>query len=392
MKSWNLLLNRFGHPLSIEYILQTKVNKFTISYILGMLVEVERALSTTPTIDLSPKRRSYRIFKRWIVSESFLSTELLRRVARRPSKTWGTISSFTDMLNARFLAPRLTATFGFEAAYVKSNLRTFYFSAPTPFTVKIFPVNDGCVSNVENELQTRKKVTRLVAGLSIPGITHSRVDADPPFFAENLVLGRKPTKESDLIYIHRLLDGIWDLYRSCGIDFESAREWMPPQIESIDSLFQSLGIEAIATQYKETISVVHHFLLRIQDGYYPVPVSLGHGDLTISNMLRSNGVLYLLDWERSARMPIAFDLAKIALISDQTARLCEENNAALHWPAEGHRLSFKEQIALYSARELINIDDRYNSTFRQKYNTDQVTRSFVRKHLRMLSEILSVGE
>lgn len=81
-------------------------------------------------------------------------------------------------------------------------------------------------------------------------------------------------------------------------------------------------------------------------------ISLGHGDVVNSNVLRQGEQVVLIDWEYAGRMPIAFDLAKLHLNAGPAETATPLLDAALGGSV-GHttgHYSLLEQLALAHAQ------------------------------------------
>ena len=86
-----------------------------------------------------------------------------------------------------------------------------------------------------------------------------------------------------------------------------------------------------------------------------LPCSLGHGDMSISNVIRDEqDVHWLIDWKQGGRMPVAFDVRKLLLTTGAPDAVHERITAAIR-PFEGdgvRRYQWRHQLALGVCKEM----------------------------------------
>nr|WP_245597266.1 phosphotransferase [Jiangella gansuensis] len=87
-----------------------------------------------------------------------------------------------------------------------------------------------------------------------------------------------------------------------------------------------------------------------------VPVGWCHGDLGFSNVIVGDaGTPTLVDWEHAARLPLAGDLAKVAVMSPDQDAVVRQISAEAGLDDVGERAgrrSVADQLALVVLREL----------------------------------------
>lgn len=86
-----------------------------------------------------------------------------------------------------------------------------------------------------------------------------------------------------------------------------------------------------------------------------LPCSLGHGDLSMTNVIRDDqGAHWVVDWEQGRRLPVAFDIRKLLLTSQAPAAV-QDRTADVLRPFDGRgvrRYRWNHQLALGVCNEI----------------------------------------
>jgi hypothetical protein len=198
----------------------------------------------------------------------------------------------------------------FQAIRVKNNIRAFYTKEVFPFCIKILISNVRNIRDMETEIKTRKKVSKYNI-LNIPKILGEHLDFDPPFFTEEMIWGEKPIRGKNTDKITQVLcPEIWGMYSRYGISAKKIEEFF-----DTSEFYTMLSKGADKIPWREDYGKKCIFLkiakkIVFSRGY--VQYSLGHGDLSIGNIIISaEDKIFLTDWEQAHERPILFDLYEI---------------------------------------------------------------------------------
>lgn len=146
-----------------------------------------------------------------------------------------------------------------------------------------------------------------------------------------------------------LVSKMWSFYKKFNVSFAEIEEFI--NVSDIEKIKENL-------KNYDLIGSIDHFSDKIEYMYKLInydellPCSLGHGDLSTGNMILSNDEIYLVDWEKSRRMPIAFDMGKLAISLSEVADLCELENQKLSGESKKQIFSFRNQLSIYAMNRL----------------------------------------
>lgn len=173
------------------------------------------------------------------------------------------------------------------------------------------------------------------------------------YLRESVIKGNHPkSAEHFQQLLPGILTGMLRLYRGVGVDRQRITDVVGDRFAERWSEVTASGL--VPTHVG---SAVDALLARDAD----VEVSLGHGDLVRTNVLRAKGDklrargdAVLVDWEYARSMPIAFDLAKPVLLSADRVVAVEQVRSCLGDLLGAARSSYRleEQLALGLAQIL----------------------------------------
>jgi len=239
------------------------------------------------------------------------------------------------------LAPRLSSTTKCQAIQIKTNVRAFYVRTSRPFCIKASMRQGAAAGNLANEIAVRQRISHC-GTISIPRLLDHDVSHDPPFLAEAFVAGtRFGPEHADKIV--ELISGLWRFYEEEGVSHQPISEFV--DVNGTKDLLQRASAEVEWRQEWMPIAQLSQSASAILRKHAVVPVSTGHGDLCLGNViLGDEGTLYLLDWEKSRRIPIAFDVAAFARRFAPVATACEKRFSLLaSRRVDTPMLSFQQQ-------------------------------------------------
>jgi tetratricopeptide (TPR) repeat protein len=183
-------------------------------------------------------------------------------------------------------------------------LRSFYPS--TGVTIKIF-CSEAARQRAHNELEARSLIAQ-AGKLSIPQVSASSMDSSSAYIMEEMVTGRHPARE---VQLRAFVAEVWETYQALGFSLTECLPWFT--LEAIKEELGSVPIPPHMRYEQECRNELVRRLERLPDPRErPLLAGFGHGDLSLGNiMVTDTGKWFILDWECSGRIPVAWDLGKL---------------------------------------------------------------------------------
>jgi hypothetical protein len=219
-----------------------------------------------------------------------------------PLRTRGAALAFG--LRARPVASTARAA----AAVFHTHLRAFYGGA-RPLTLWI-GLGKLRVPDLAGAAPAREQFGS-PPGVRVPRVVQADLAAQPPYFLEELVVGRPFTAADWPLVSDRLLPALFAYYPRVGIRQRPVSEVYDRErlLAPIAALRGESAMQPIRRDLDDLLAQASGWLA---PSPMTLPCSLGHGDLSRSNFLVApDGALVLLDWERAKPLPLAADLIKL---------------------------------------------------------------------------------
>lgn len=297
----------------------------------------------------------FRRVGRWLVEEGFLSSELGRRWSFNSGVAGDlpTLSAFSSrqILLTRLLGERWRGTSVSQAVFFKSNLRAFYLGAHGVSIKMRGPARS--LENFRADVDTRAAIldSRI---LDVPPLIHVDTAAVIPFLCEELVPGTTAASpRGHRLILDRFLPQMLRLYGYFGIEEERLGRYF--EFERLAGALDSVRLPAGWDREEACRSALVR-CLAAERGWAdaPIPVSVGHGDLSPENMIVSTGDrIVVVDWELSGRMPLAWDLRKLlARVPGAGARILDLLQGRLGAVLPGRMLPLGQQMVAVTAAQL----------------------------------------
>jgi hypothetical protein len=181
--------------------------------------------------------------------------------------------------------------------------RAFQVDGDRPTALRIQGHGDDHGPGVAREIRARRSVARHVPELA-PQLLDAELDADRGigWLREELIVGRHPrTAAQTRRAVEQLVPGLRRLHDRVGVSHVPFSRIAGGVLDRWDAATEA-GILP-----RSLAGPVRRLVTRDAD----VQVSLGHGDLVRTNIVRRGGEVVLIDWEKARSMPIANDLAKL---------------------------------------------------------------------------------
>lgn len=295
------------------------------------LSRVARVERRAPTLEQYESQHRWHIHGRTAVGENALSMTIPKAIRpRRPT---------THVLGGKAAADVITI--GKFDVDREVRLRAFYLEPGLSLRLQSGGTRNGIDRSLAAYAEVRKHAPDLM-----------------PTIVENGRLGRARYLLEDSIFGWHPRDGktlqtvAYDVAASLRPLHQGVGVWERPLSEVVSAKFKQrwryavthIGIESDLDQ------AVRRLIAR--DGL--VDISMGHGDLVGTNIVKLDDAVVLIDWEYAGLMPIAFDFAKIQIYCPDPRVALEEIERGLGGEvgtARGH-YSLSEQIALAHARYL----------------------------------------
>jgi hypothetical protein len=294
-----------------------KIREYTAEHLLGLVAAVEPLIPEPRLPRGARPRRAFRKAGTWLLEERYLEQVILRPGAwRRHQRLPEFIrepgaAGFSYLLWRRFAGRRITAPVHAQALRTKTNLRAWY-THPPECSLKIqLDHSIRRKSNFSNEIMTRLSLEG--KGIHTPKIIRYQIEQPPFYVWEELIWGRRPHKRDDAHLICReLFPQLTSLYRHHGVTWQLAAQGFDR-----GRMYHSFCRALKLVPWQSHWPAAGQFrgfakdILR-QDAYWPV--SLGHGDLSLKNLvITPQGKVQITDWEMAGEQPVALDLHRLVL-------------------------------------------------------------------------------
>jgi len=292
----------------------TRVEGLMPDEVLNAVAETESRAGDGPS-----SRRVYRQLGAWLVAQRHLWRMLVQRSCEAP---FGLLPGFRDPLTLRqrlsrgkrcLTSPRLSAASGASCVQIKNNVRAFYLDTPNPCTAKLVMGNVRTLKDMSNEVDARQRV-EASGVVRLPRLLHVDLTGTPPFFREQFILGRKPDGKRDAdILLRDLFPSLCRMYERAGIAIIPVRD-----LVAVDEVCNLLAGASESLSWEARWGDRDEFILRASQlltSSAGMPISMGHGDLSLGNTLITRfGEVYIIDWELARELPIACDFLKLASV------------------------------------------------------------------------------
>ena len=327
----------------------------------GIAQRLEHLVATEKKVSIFSSRPAPRAWFRsvgnWLVEERYLLA-LLRNRLRGPADPVPPRLGDADIfriLRALVMPPRLEARSHAQALFMKTHLRAFYLE-PRAMSLKIVSSEDGNL--LRQDFDTRAKAVELGA----PRIIDHCLEGPSPYLCEEWISGCHPDPIRDADEIVRFVAGeLWNGYGQSGFEWRSLAD--SHDLGALIANFDAMTDEMPWPSHLQERKSARDALLNLEsESAKLVPWCFGHGDLSVGNMLLTDGRVRLIDWERARRMPLLLELSKILAIVPAswdpiTARMRDAFTGA---PDPG-MLQPDLQAALASLERLVQIRDRFSA-------------------------------
>lgn len=298
------------------------------------------------------QRSVYRRIGPWLVQQQYLDSFLFRKWLGHPKVmipdffTNLSLKGVLRIIKARLVSEKLVSPTSAPVIRIKNNVRTFYVNAPLPFSAKILIGKTRSVKDMKNEIAVRSRVASYNT-VKVPKISQYDIEYDPPFLCEEIISGRRadPLKDAAIIS-QRLCPQLWQTYKRQGIVLRKIQD----AIETTNVL-EALDNACNVVEWNGTWCDKNTFLssaVDLVESNFFLPYSIGHGDLSLGNMvLGPDEQVYIVDWESAKEMPIVFDLSAILKQVPQSRQYIESRVEDLISENEGIPiLQFRAQVFL----------------------------------------------
>lgn len=354
-------------------------------YIRGTSVKTifELVSKVEEKLDLNGDSRGmlYGVVGNWIIQRRFLNRIVFSREGRDfLSKIPSNTIDFSQrgalrFMKAFFLPPYLFSGTSAQSILIKNNIRTFYTDGPVPFTAKIILGKTRSRDDLENEIRTREKVISSKT-VNIPEIIRYELEDDPPFFIEKIIPGRVVDPDMDeALIMGDLVEDLWRMYEGYGIVFKGIDEVID-LTGAEDTVLEAMEITEWSDGWIDKKDFIKRCMEILKSGAL-IPFSIGHGDLSMGNMIMAkDGKIYISDWELAHEKPIIFDIRGIM---NNVPRSREFFRSKLDDLAADNRkmniLSFRDQQFL----SIVSIILRWKDSLRYARRIDREMETFLRK-------------
>lgn len=228
--------------------------------------------------------------------------------------------------------------------------RAFYLDGDRPVTVK-FTVGSGpAADGIAREIAVRAALAG-TGHLPAPPVLAAGTWRGLGYLVEPVVAGEHAHEpERKQVLALQLVDELLRAHRRVG----GTDEPLDLHPETMDRCRRLVDAHDWVGAGRAARLLAHAGRLVADDA--PLPVGWCHGDLGFSNVIVGPaGTPTLIDWEHAGRLPVAVDLAKVAVMSPRPAAVVERILAAAG-PADigdrPGRRGVADQLALIVVREL----------------------------------------
>lgn len=286
---------------------------------------------------VSKNKRKTIICGDYLINENFINKDIFN-FFRKKHYFFG----LKDVLWGKFLAKKISYSHEADIIRVKNNLRAFYLSSEKPFCTKILIGGVRNKKDMKNEVDVRLKIDKLKI-FNIPKILNIYLDASVPFFMEEFVKGKNVNAKENEDILKKTIEGLWKMYEANGIDFLKITDIVEKDlVNKFKKSIKEIGIDNQIIDLKRLLKKLD--CLTEEKGL--VPCSLCHGDLSLGNMIFSDNLIYILDWEKAGIMPIVSDFIKIRKNVKEIDQDFEYHMKLIQEKYDFEILPFRKQLAL----------------------------------------------
>ncbi len=256
--------------------------------IVRQLARAEQALGIAPATN-----RKFLRFGNWFVEKRCFRRVLLDFILRRPVEIFPHLAlqprrkAWSRLWKSWQPGGAIHCPLAADFICVRNNIRAFYPGAKRPFTLKLPRAHDEVSRRaIEREIAARRRV-EAAGHLRVPVLLG---EPSSGFLSEEIVAGHtpSPTRDGDLLR-GWLESALWPHYLRQGLDFKRIDE-----VLDLDEVAKICGDLAVADFLRSEKRVI---------------VTIGHGDLSLANLLlTADGAIWVVDWESSREMVLARDL------------------------------------------------------------------------------------
>lgn len=235
------------------------------------------------------------------------------------------MSLFSQILRKRF-AVLIWLPFSVYKIRIKNNIRVYRKSGNKLETIKIQRITEhprGNKNSLVNEINTRNKLhSNPKLPIAIPQLYSSHT-SDIVWLREEYIGGDLIEKKNKVKIVKAFIRQMLVDYYLEYIDFEC----IGISLEKLNLGNVAKLEEWIAPlRFKEEFNIN---LSQLKDKVWPL--SLCHGNLSLGNMLFRSNAIYIIDWEESAKLPVAFDVfalgRKISALNEALSLISKLNVA-----------------------------------------------------------------
>lgn len=200
-------------------------------------------------------------------------------------------------------------------------------------------------------------------GMSAPAILGKRFEGDHPHLCEEWLVGTHPDPVAHAgEVVAFVLGDLWRGYRKSGFQWRSSAE-----SHDLVSLVEGFDVMTKGIDWPSSWPARHvlrNGLLEMsKEPEAMIPWCLGHGDLSVGNMIVVEGEIRLLDWERARRLPLLQELAKIlAVIPESWEPIQSCILSELEEEFTRRMLPLNQQAAFASLERLSELRTRFGVT------------------------------
>jgi hypothetical protein len=184
-----------------------------------------------------------------------------------------------------------------------------FYGGSSAVTIKLRGVRAN-KSALAREVDARTRV-QATGTVSLPRLLGHDLAEPAPFLCEEFARGRPLQSAADrTAVLEQVLPAFSRLYQACGIEPIQCGEFF-----DLDRIAADVG-SVLAVPGRRSWPGRDRVVASLDrlEGFRSasLPGSLGHGDLSIGNMVRDeNGRVSVLDWEHARPMPIGWDWRKV---------------------------------------------------------------------------------
>lgn len=285
-----------------------KLSENTLHPLYSTLSLFEQIFFRPPAQCMKDRTETFTLLLPWAIRSDFLYQHL-RLFRKNIFKIPGLQGKHLLPLMLSLEESRLSLTSRSVAFQVKSDmtrLRAFYRPEENrpAVSVKILKTNHASPERMLNKIEKRQLIESF-GTISLPKTISTGVIEDYTYIVEELIEGRRFSFRKDIhLFISQALPELVSTYRLAGIRQENIAGLFPSDLpQKLSELhLNNKGLQHMASILDDAFKTQS-----------TVDVSLCHGDLVSSNLCRSHGKIYFLDWDCSDYKPIIPDLLRIGM-------------------------------------------------------------------------------